>query len=77
MRPICDIAEEIQRDWKSPYFGAVPYHRAMHSLIDHTSRYGYDDASSIIRYFLSNSASWKGDTAKRIKAELRTFLKGA
>ena len=76
-RPIYDIAEEIARDWRKPYFGAVPYLNAMHSLVDLDSRYVAEDAEGILRYFLANSGTWKGETAKRIKAELKAILKGA
>lgn len=37
--------------------------------------YGYDDARSIVLYFLCNAKSWRGDTAKRIKAELKAICK--
>jgi hypothetical protein len=36
-----------------------------------------DTASSVVAYFLSNAGSWKGEVARRIKAELRDMLKGA
>lgn len=75
MRPIYEIAAEIREDWKKPYFGAVPYLQAMETLIDSTSRYGMDDANGIILYFLANASSWRGDTAKRIKAELKEIVK--
>lgn len=32
MRPIYKIAQEISQDWKTPYFGAVPYLKVMHTL---------------------------------------------
>lgn len=76
MRPIYDIAAEISRDWKKPYFGAKPYLDAMHTLVDLQSRYGLDDAKGILAYFLANSGTWRGDTAKRVKAELKAILKG-
>lgn len=76
-RPLFEIAEEISSDWKRPFYGAKPYLDAMHTLVDLHSRYGADDAKGIILYFLSNSGSWKGPTAKRIKAELKAILKGA
>lgn len=75
-RPIFEIAEEIARDWRKPYFGAVPYLNAMHSLVDLDSRYIAEDAEGILRYFLANSGTWRGDTAKRVKAELKAILKG-
>lgn len=75
MRPIYKIAQEISQDWKTPYFGAVPYLKAMHTLRDLSSSYGRDDARGILLYFLSNSGRWKGEAARRIKAEIRTALK--
>jgi hypothetical protein len=71
------IARDISRDWRKPYFGAVPYIDAMHSLQTIGDRYYFDDAESIVRYFLANASSWKGDTARAIKAELKALLKGA
>ncbi len=73
-RYLCDIAAEIKADWKKPYFGAVPYLDAMSSLFNVQQNYGYDTADSIVRYFLSNAATWRGETAKRIKAELKSML---
>lgn len=75
-RPISTIAREIRRDWVKPYFGAVPYLDAMRSLDSIKDKYGYDDATSIVRYFLANATTWKGETARRIKAELKSMLKG-
>ena len=75
-RPISTIATEIRRDWVKPYFGAVPYLEAMRSLDGIKDKYGYDDATSIVRYFLANATTWKGETARRIKAELKSMLGG-
>jgi hypothetical protein len=76
-RSISTIAREIRADWTKPYFGAVPYLDAMHSLTTMQDKYYYDDASSVVLYFLANAGTWKGDVARRIKAELKTMLKGA
>jgi hypothetical protein len=62
---------------EKPYFGAVPYLRAMHSLRDVTDAYGYDDGRSIVMYFLANANTWRGDTARRVKAELKDLLKAS
>lgn len=75
-RPISTIAHEIRVDWVKPYFGAVPYLDAMDSLTAITDKYYYDDATSVVRYFLANATTWKGETARRIKAELKAMLKG-
>lgn len=75
MRPLYAIAREIAQDWRKPYFGAVPYINAMYSLDTINDRYGWDDGESIVRYFLSNATTWRGDNARRIKAELKDMLK--
>ena len=74
-RPINTIAREISRDWPTPYFGAVPYLEAMHSLDSIKDKYGYDDAKSIVLYFLSNATTWRGDVARRVKTELKALCK--
>ena len=73
-RPIYEIAREIAKEWPKPYFGAVPYLRAMHDLTDAKSSFGYDDARSVVLYFLANANTWRGETARRCKAELKTAV---
>ena len=72
-RPIHTIAREIIADWKRPYFGAVPYLAAMQSLDTIDDDYGYDDARSIILYFMANATTWRGAKAREIKAELKAL----
>jgi hypothetical protein len=75
-RPIYQIANEIANDWRDKvYFGAKPYLRAMSTLSNITDRYGCDSADSIIRYFLSNATTWRGETARRVKKELNDMVK--
>lgn len=73
-RLLSEIADEIKADWTRPYFGAVPYLEAMTTLHRMSDMYGMDDAASIVRYFLSNATTWRGDTARRVKAELKAML---
>lgn len=74
-RPIKEIAAEIVSDWGGKvYFGAVPYLEAMSTLDNITDPYGYDRGEDIVRYFLENSRTWRGETARRVKAELRAML---
>jgi hypothetical protein len=75
-RSLNTIANDIRKDWAKPYFGAVPYLDAMETLNTIRDSYYYDNASDIVRYFLSNATSWKGETARAIKAELKSMLKG-
>lgn len=53
------------------YFGARPYANAMLSVSSIQDMYGDDDAKSLVLYFLSNATTWRGDDARRIKAELK------
>ena len=74
-RPLYEIANEIRKDWKKPYFGAKPYLDAMACLNSINDNYGWDSAKSIVLYFLGNASTWRGETAKRIKAELKAMTK--
>jgi hypothetical protein len=47
----------------------------MYSLNSINDDYYYDTGKSVVRYFLANAASWRGDTARAIKAELKAMLK--
>ena len=71
MRALHEIAREIRADWKKVNFAAKPYLDAMASLGSVTDCYGYDTGRSIVLYFLANAGTWRGETAKRIKSELR------
>lgn len=74
-RPIFEIAREIRRDWKSVNFAAKPYLDAMLQLNSVKDDFGADSAKMIIRYFLCNASAWRGEVAKRIKAELKAMVK--
>ena len=74
MRSIREIAREVRSDWKKVYFGAVPYLEAMFQLDKIDDPYMFEDGRSIVVYFLSNANTWKGDTARRVKAELKAML---
>lgn len=73
-RPLYEIAGEIHRTWPKVYFGAVPYLAAMGDLDSIRDSYGLDSADDIVRYFLSNATTWRGEDARRIKAELKAML---
>lgn len=75
VRPLYEIAREINTDWRPMYFGARPYADAMGSLNKISDVYGCDSAKSIVLYFLSNASTWRGETARRIKKELKEMCK--
>lgn len=74
-RSIYEIAREIRRDWPNVWFGAVPYLDAMCSLDRMSDDCGADSGKSVVIYFLSNATLWRGETARRIKAELKAMIK--
>ena len=76
-RTFAEIAREIKKVWAKPYFGAVPYINAMVMIdsSDKNSLYLYENAESVTRYFLANAQTWRGEDAKRIKAELKSMIK--
>ena len=73
-RSINAIAKDISADWNKVYFGAVPYLEAMHQLNSIDDNYYYDSGKSVVRYFLANAQSWRGDKAREIKKELKAML---
>lgn len=75
MRTLHEIAREIRKDWTKVNYAAKPFLDAMASLDSIEDKYHYDSGKSVVLYFLSNASSWRGENAKRIKAELRSMTK--
>ena len=73
-RLICDIADEIQKSWFKVNYAAKPYLEAMFSLKSVDDVYFSDSARSVVAYFLANAGTWRGETARRIKKELKEML---
>ncbi len=70
-RSLAAIAYDIRKTWAKPYFGAMPYIEAMGHLTDVSDMYFDDTGHTVVLYFLANAKTWRGDDAKRIKAELK------
>ena len=73
-RTISQIAAEIYADWRPINYAAEPYLRAMRELNTMQDSYGFDSAPDIVLRFLGNAKAWRGETARRLKAELRAML---
>ena len=78
-RPVSSVAREIKND---PAYQKMPskiyaeaYVQPMLSLNDIEDNYGVDTGVSIVSYALSNLSSYRGDTARRVKSELKAMLK--
>ena len=81
MRLIYEIAREIEKDWgKAPsgvWFGARPYLDAMHTMNEMEDGYlfpGWDAAASVLDGFRANAQTWRGETARRVKKELKEMV---
>ncbi len=73
-RALSAIAADIRAHWPKVYFGAVPYLDAMSELDKISDMYYADTAESVVRYFLANATTWRGEDARRVKAELKAML---
>jgi hypothetical protein len=73
-RSLSTIAYEIARHWPKVNYAAVPYLAAMKELDSVRDNYYYDSGSRVVAGFLSNASTWRGEHAKRIKAELKAML---
>lgn len=76
-RPLSEIAVEIRMNWKPVNYAAQPYLDAMRELDSIDDNYYADTGSSVVAYFLANAGTWRGETARRIKAELNAMLKAS
>jgi hypothetical protein len=81
---IAQLAAIVRRDWRTKdgkpnvWFGAEPYLDAMETLMvvdPKGATYGWDSAESILIYFVSNAAQWRGPVARAVKAELKRRFK--
>lgn len=73
-RPLWLIAMEIESDWKRVNYAARPYLEAMHTLETVNDYFGADPGNEIVLYFLANAGTWRGETARRVKAELKALV---
>lgn len=74
-KSISELADMVRTDWKNPYFGAAPYLEAMLFIDNINDKYIFEDGRTVVTYFLGNANSWRGETARAVKAELKSRLK--
>ena len=75
MRTINVIATEIDSDWKKVNYAARPYLDAMYTLMKVSDSYYLDSGEGVVLRFLANAGTWRGETAKRVKLELKAMVK--
>jgi hypothetical protein len=69
------LAAVIRLNWVRINYGAVPYLEALERLESISDQYGMESAKSVALYFLSNATTWRGETARAVKAELNRRCK--
>ena len=74
-RPLNEIAAEIRGHWKNIDRAAAQYLEAMETIRSLDDEYRYESAVEIVSRFLSLAHAWRGETARRIKAELTFMLR--
>lgn len=74
-RPIYEIARDIRREWLHISPHARPYLDAMLTLSKVTDRYICESADDIVRRFLCNASSFRGEGARTLKQELKNLIK--
>ena len=73
------LLEQGRELWERTH-PAAPYLKAMLQMRGvtrdnvETVVWGYDDADSIVLRFLDNAAGWRGETARAVKAALRSIV---
>jgi len=76
VRPIKAVAADIAAAWGGKVnYAARPYLEAMHSLETVNDSYWNDSGVSIVAYFLANASTFRGEDARRLKAELRAAMR--
>lgn len=75
-RTFQQIAKDIKSTWLNVYFGAVPYLEAMLELdtTDPDAPYIFETARDMVTYFLANAQTFRGEDARRLKAELKSMI---
>lgn len=84
-RTFSEIAWEVLNLWTAKYGKNLPWslmcaHPYLEAMLecdttDKNAQYYAETAESVVLYFLANITNWRGDDAKRIKAELKEMLK--
>ena len=73
-RPLFAIAHDIKRYWPNVNYAAKPYLDTMSKMNSVNDKFYADDGRTVVLYFLANAQSFRGEDAKRIKAELKRMV---
>ncbi|MFC4336040.1 hypothetical protein [Salininema proteolyticum] len=73
-RTLSEIAAEIEAEWTNVKDAARPYLDAMAALQSVGDSYGFESGTGVVLYFLANAGGWRGEVARRVKAELKAMV---
>jgi hypothetical protein len=73
LKPLNELANliKIECTGKTWYAYAKPYVEAMATLDNAKQNYYEDSGVSVCLYALSNLSSWRGETARTVKAQIK------
>ena len=74
-RPLHEVAKEILQDWKNPSAPAIDSLQAMHRMDQVTEEYYADSGLDVVTYALCRFQGWRGEVARKVKAELKEIEK--
>ena len=75
-RTFAAVGREIREKWVKMYYGARPYVDALCQIdsSDPGATYITETARSVVLGFLSNCSQFRGEDARRLKAELKSMI---
>jgi len=76
-RPLHEIARDIRKAWARPYFAALPYLEALRGIASTDEMFYHETGASVVRGFLANAQTFRGQAAKALKEELKEHLKSS
>jgi len=70
-RPLYEIAREIRKDWRPICPHAEAHLEGFENATNIDEMFMFDSVKGEVLYFLSAASTWRGETAKRVKVELK------
>lgn len=74
-RPLHEIARDIRKAWPRVHYAALPYLEALRELSSAEEMFYHDTGESVIRGFLANAQTFRGQEARQLKEELKQHLR--
>ena len=66
-----ELVRIIRADWQNPNYAAVPYLDALEGVTTWNCTVEFESARSLAPYLLNNLRTYRGETARFVKAQLK------